>query len=80
MSVFDKLAGLNEGYTRRPLKTLREAGGDVKSTTDATMDYGNPPREFVHGSPNSAYRSKKDAMFGDSSAPSPSAAALRTGK
>lgn len=80
MSAFDKLAGIAEGYTRRPLKTLGEAGGDVKSTPDATTDYGKPPREFIHGSPNTAYRPKKDPAFGTCDSPSPSAAALRSKK
>jgi hypothetical protein len=80
MSAFDKLAGIAEGYTRRPLKTLGEAGGDVKSTPAATTDYGKPPREFKHGSPNTAYRPNKAPAFGKCDEPKPTAAALRTKK
>jgi hypothetical protein len=82
MSAFDKLAGIAESYTRRPLKTLGEAGGDKKSTPAATMDYGSPPREFEHGSPNTAFRPcPKPAFGGDGTMKGKvSAAALRTKK
>jgi hypothetical protein len=80
MSFFDQLAGLAEGFTRRPLKTLDEAGGGTKSTPAATTDYGKTPRNFVHGSPNTAYRPQPKQDYGKCDEPSPRAAALRTKK
>jgi hypothetical protein len=66
VSNFDKLAGLSklESLTRRGLKTLGEAGGDIKSTPDATMDYSDPPPETKLGDPNSAYGAYKTPKFG----------------
>jgi hypothetical protein len=66
MSVFDKMAGISEGValTRRPLKTLGEAGGAERSTTDATVDYGDPPGPERHGTPNSAYRPQPKQSYG----------------
>lgn len=80
MSRFDQLMGITEGYTRRPLKTLDEAGGGKKSTPDATTDYRGKPRDFVHGTPNTAYRPNTKPAFGMCDSPSPTAAALRTKK
>lgn len=81
MSAFDKLAGITEGFTRRPLKTLGEAGGDVKSTNDATTDYGKPPRE-TDEDPNSAYRPCPKPAYGSDATMSGkvTAAALRSKK
>ncbi len=85
MSMFDHLAGITEGVmtlTRRPLKTLDEAGGGAKSTPDAGMDYGPGPDDERHGDPNSAYRPQpKPEYGGDGTMKSKSkAAALRTKK
>jgi len=86
MSAFDTMAGLSEGaaaLNRRPLVTLREAGGNEKSTTDATVDYsdGEPPK-FKHGDPNTRYRpTPKPDYGGDGTmAGKGKAAALRTSK
>lgn len=64
MSRFDKLIGLGEGLTRRPLKTIAEFGGGAKSTTDAKTDYGAKPPKTKLGSPNSAYRKTPDPKIG----------------
>ncbi len=85
MSNFDKLAGLSEGATslsRRPLVTLGEAGGDVKSTPEATIDYRDVPPPFRHGDPNTRYRPKPAPEFGADTTMKgkAKAAALRTSK
>lgn len=85
MSMFDHLAGISEGVvtlTRRPLKTIDEAGAGERSTPDAVMDYGSQPDEERHGSPNSAYRPQPKQDYGsDGTMKGKSkAAALRTKK
>jgi len=83
MSIFNKLAGLSEGadLNRRPLKTLGEAGGGAKSTTDATMDYGDKPKDMAP-SPNTRYRPQPAPAFGSDATMSgkTKASALRTAK
>lgn len=64
MGIFDRMIGLQESLTRRPLKSLGEAGGDVKSTPAATTDYGKTPRNTVHGTPNSAYHPQPKQDYG----------------
>jgi len=66
MSTFDKLAGIDEGVTltRRPLKTLDEAGGGKKVTTAATTDYGPTPPNTKLGTPNSAFRPMPSSQIG----------------
>jgi hypothetical protein len=86
MGTFDKLAGLDEGcitLERSPLKTLGEAGGDVKSTPDTTVDYGDPPPPFKAGTPNSAYRAQPKQDYGSDktmAAGKEKKSATRTGK
>jgi hypothetical protein len=64
MSIFDQLAGLEEGYTRRHLKTLDEGGTPVKSTPQTYADHGPTPRNTVHGTPNSAFHPQAKPNFG----------------
>lgn len=82
MSAFDQLAGIAEGFTRRPLKTLGEAGGGTKVTTDAPTDYGPNPPNTKHGTPNSAYRPQPKQNYGSDATMKGKgkAAALRTKK
>jgi len=82
MSNFDKLAGIDEGVTltRRPLKTLDEAGGGKKVTTAATTDYGDKAPPTKLGTPNSAYRPMPKSPIGTAPAFPVKARQLRTGK
>jgi hypothetical protein len=82
MGIFDQLAGLEEGYTRRHLKTLDEAGGAKKSSPAATTDYGPAPRNTVHGTPNSAFRPQPKQDYGSDATMKgkKKAAALRSSK
>jgi hypothetical protein len=83
MSVFDKLAGLSEAsdLTRRPLRTLGEAGGAERSTPDTTMDHGPGPKD-ISPSPNTRYRAQPKQAYGSDGTMKGKgkAAALRTGK
>lgn len=86
-SMFDRLAGLAEEtgeLTRSPLKTIAEAGGQIKADEKATSDYGPTPGPFSHGDPNTRYRKQPaqdygadDTMGGESKV---KARQLRTGK
>jgi len=80
MSRFDEMAGLNEGLTRRPLKTLAEFGGGKKSSTAATTDYGPTPPNTKLGSPNSAYRKPPRPKIGGATPFPTTKRQKRTGK
>lgn len=83
MSIFDQMAGLSEAsdLTRRPLRTLGEAGGGERSTPDATLDYGDAPKDMAP-SPNTRYRPQPKQNYGGDGTMKGKgkAAALRTGK
>ena len=82
MSNFDQMAGIAEGFTRRYLKTLGEAGGGAKATPAATTDYGPTPPDTKYGTPNSAYRPQPKQAYGSDATMKgkAKAAALRTQK